>query len=174
MTPELMDDYRKELLENIEAEMKEEGSVSAFVQIMGEKEGVDKPVIVHIVTNFGGDDDKEFFIEEAIPQICKKLKKSEITPHQVVFVSEVWVHKIDKKTGEKTKEEAVMIAISSDKGEILEAYDIIRHTYEVDEKGELSSRIELKKNEDLSGPTPESEGRFSNLYRTLMDEFNKQ
>jgi hypothetical protein len=56
----------------------------------------------------------------------------------------------------------------------MEAYDIIRHAYEVDDKGELSSKVDLVKNEDLSSENKlSSEGRFSNLYATLMKQFNK-
>ena len=174
MTPEIIEDYKKELLQNIEAQMKDEGKVTAFVQILGEKEGVDKPVIVHIAIDFEDDDSKDFFIEEIIPEISKKLRRSSITPHQVAFVSEVWVTVINKDTKEKTKNEAVMIALSSESGETMEAYDIVRHAYEVDEDGELSSKVDLVKNEDLSGDSSSSEGRFSNLYRTIMDKFNKK
>jgi len=174
MTPELMEEYKKELLENIQAEMKDEGKVSPFMQIIGEKEGIDKPVIIHIVTEFNDADSKDFFIEEVIPEISRKLKKNQITPHQIVFVSEVWVTTIDKKTDESKKEEAILIAYSSEDGETMEAYDIIRHAYEVDDKGELSSKVDLVKNEDLSSENKlSSEGRFSNLYATLMKQFNK-
>lgn len=174
MTPELMQEYKKELLENIQAEMKDEGNVSSFMQIIGEKEGMDKPVIVHIVTDFTDNDSKDFFVEEIIPQITKKLKKNSITPHHVVFVSEVWVTTVDKKTDESKKEEAVLIAYSSEDGETMEAYNIIRHAYEVDDKGELSSKVDLVKNEALSSENKlSSEGRFSNLYTTLMKQFNK-
>lgn len=174
MTPEIMEDYKKELLQNIEAEMKDEGKVSAFIQILGEKEGTDKPVIVHIAAAFDDADSKDFFIEEIIPEISKKLKKNSITPHHVVFVSEVWVTVVDKDTKEKSKNEAVLIAISSESGETMEAYDIARHAYEVGEDGELSAKVDLIKNEDLSGAGNSSKGRFSNLYRTLMDQFNKK
>lgn len=173
MTPEIIDDYKKELLLNIEAEMKDEGKVSTFMQILGEKEGIEKPVIIHIVTEFHDEENKDFFVEEVIPTISKKLKKNQITPHYVVFVSEVWVTKVNKESGNSNKEEAVLIAYSSESGENMEAYNIIRHAYEVDDKGELSSKVDLVKDEDLTAQGATSEGRFSNLYRTLMKEFNK-
>jgi len=173
MTPELMQEYKKELLQNIQAEMNDEGSLTPFVQIIGEKEGLDKPVIIHIVTEFSDSESKDFFIEEVIPEISRKLKKNYITPHHVVFVSEVWVTSPDKKTDDK-KKEAVFIAYSSKEGEIMETYDIIRHAYEVDDKGELSSKVDLVKNEDLSSDaSTSSKGRFSDLYSTLMKQFNK-
>ena len=173
MTPELMEEYKKELLENIELEMKDEGKVRPFMQIIGEKEGMDKPVIIHIVTEFGDDESKDFFIEEVIPEGSRKLKKIQTTPHHVVFVSEVWMTMVDENTNKTKKEEAVLIAYSSEEGEVMEAYNIIRHAYEVDEQGELSSKIDLIKNEDLSSHNDTPSGRFSNLYATLMKQFNK-
>ncbi len=174
MTPELMEEYKKELLDNIQAEMKDEGKVRPFMQIIGEKEEMDKPVIIHVVTEFGDDESKDFFIEEVIPEISRKLKKNQITPHHVVFVSEVWMTMVDKNTNKTKKEEAIFIAYSSEEGESMEAYNIIRHDYEVDEQGELSSKIDLIKNEDLSSKNETSSaGRFSNLYAILMKQFNK-
>lgn len=174
MNPELMEDYKKELLENIEEEMKSEGNVSTFIQVIGEKEGVDKPIIVHVVTRFDNDDSKDFFIKEIIPEVGKKLRKSDIKPQYVVFVSEVWVTRINKNTLKETKDEAVFISFSSENTEEVEAYTIIKHDYEVDENGELSSKVELKKDEELSGGEGAVvEGRFSGLYKTLMKEFNK-
>lgn len=176
MSPELMEDYKKELLENIQAEMKDEGKVSSFMQIIGEKEDLDKPVIIHIVTHFDEPDSKDFFVQEIIPEISKKLKSNVITPKYVVFVSEVWITRLDTKTNESKKDEAVLIAFSSEEGDKLETYDIIRHAYEVDKNGQLTSKTDLVLNDEFSIDSSDekaAEGRFSHLYQTLMKEFNK-
>lgn len=177
MDQELIEDYKKELFENITWELTEEGKVSTFVQIVGEKEGIDKPVIVHIVTAFANDEEKEFFVEQAIPDICKRLKKNKITPSFVVFVSECWVTVINKKTEEQQKNEIVLVTVSSKDGDELEAYDIVRHPYEINEKGDLVSKVELSKNDDLVSIDKDDEsvqvqGRFTNLYAQFMKHLN--
>lgn len=175
MDEELIKDYKKELFENITWELTEEGSLSTFVQIIGEKEGVDKPIIVHVVTPFANDTEKEFFVKEAIPDICKRLRKNRITPSFVVFVSECWMTVIDKKTEKEEKSEIVLLTMSSKDGDELEAYNIVRHPYEINEKGDLVSKVELSKNNDITttdSDEAKTQGRFTNLYAQFMKHLN--
>lgn len=177
MDQELIKDYKKELFENISGELTEEGKVSTFVQIVGEKEGMDKPVIVHVVTEFANDEEKEFFVKEAIPDICKRLRKNKIIPSFVVFVSECWITVMSKKTDEKKKSEIVLVNISSENGDEIEVYDIVRHPYEINEKGDLVSKVELLINNDItttdsSDTDKKMEGRFTNLYGKFMKHLN--
>lgn len=174
MESQIIDDYKKELFENINSELQEEGKVSSFVQVIGEKEDLDKPVIVHIVTGFANNEEKDFFINDAVPDICKRLKQNKINPKFVVFVSECWITQIDTKTNKEEKGEIVLVTISSDKGDELEAYNIVRHPYEINEKGDLVSEVELVKNNDITTTDTEAktQGRFTNLYARFMKHLN--
>lgn len=173
MNLELVEDYKKELFENINSEFKNEGNLTTFIQIVGKKDGFDKPVIVHIVTGFANDEEKEFFINEAVPDICKRLKNNKIIPSFVTFVSECWMTMVDKKTKKEKKKEIVLITYSSEKGDDSDIYNIVRHPYEINEKGDLVSEIELEKNDELSTTEPsQSKGRFTNLYSRFMKHLN--
>lgn len=161
---EMIDEYKKELLQNIRAEISETGSVAAYLQLMGTKKDLDKPVIVHIQTDFVDEDDKEFFVEEGIPTICKDLKKRQFTPICVSFVAEAWMRVSDSKD----KKEVILINISTENGDDMYIYNIIRHPYEVDESGELKSKVELSEDEitsDKDDKPSSAGGRFSNLYQ---------
>lgn len=175
MTNELLEQYKKELLENVNAEMQEEGKLMPFIQLIGFKSDLEKPAIVHIAAPFQDEEDKDLFVQQAIPEICRKLKKNNIDVELVTFVAECWMTVIDDKTGKSKKSEVVMIIYSDKNGDKTEAYDIIRHDYEVDEKGELTSKIEYKKNEKMSSDeTIQVGGRFSDLYKQFRKQLDKE
>lgn len=166
-TQELIQKFKEELIENIRKEISETGGISTYLQLMGKKKDEEKPVIIHIETDFTDEDDKKFFMDEGIPAICTKLKKHEISPLCVCFVAEAWMRVLDKNINEEKKTEVVIVNVSTEKGDDMIVYNIIRHPYEVDEKGELTSKTELSE-EEMSkedGKTPSSGGRFSNLYQ---------
>ena len=85
MDQELIKDYKKELFENINGELTEEGKVSTFVQIVGEKEGLDKPVIVHIVTGFANDEEKKFNLDEIKLLLSPKWSLLSKCPNRTPF-----------------------------------------------------------------------------------------
>lgn len=162
---EIIQKYKEEQLINIKNMISETGGIGTFMQLVGIKKGLDKPIIVHIETPFENDEDKEMFIEDGIPMICKGLKGEEITPICVSFFAEAWMKIYDKQKGkESEKKEVVIMTISSEESDKMYVYDIIRHPYEVDENGELISKTELSDNGDVKGEEQERKGRFTNLY----------
>lgn len=164
---ELIQQYKEELLQNIRNEILQEGSVNTYIQVMGTKKDSEKPVIVHIDASFGDDEDKEYFLEEGIPHICKKLKKHDFEPVCVVFVAEAWMKIKDLKEDKKEeKKEVVIVNFSASDGDVLHAYPIIRHPYEIDSAGELTSRVELSEDEltKEEGKPQSAGGKFTNLY----------
>lgn len=168
---EIIQKYKEELIENIRREINETGNISAYIQLMGTKEDLDKPVIIHIETDFEGEEDKEFFMSEGIPAICKKIKKHDINPICVCFVAEAWMRIFNKEKQQESKEEVVIINISTEKGDDMIVYNIIRHPYEVDETGDLKSRVELTESDTVkeNGESSTTRGRFTNLYRKFID-----
>lgn len=171
---EIIQKYKEELIENIRKEMTETGAISAYMQLIGTKEDLDKPVIIHIETAFEGEEDKHFFMSEGIPVICKKIKEHDINPICVCFVAEAWMRIFNKEKQQENKEEVVIINISTEDGDEMSVYNIIRHPYEVDKSGDLTSKVELSESDVVkdNGQEPKTAGRFTNLYRKFINELN--
>ena len=72
------------------------------------------------------------------------------------------------------KEEVVIINISTEDGDEMSVYNIIRHPYEVDKNGDLTSKVELSESDVVkdNGQAPATAGRFTNLYRKFINELN--
>lgn len=171
---EIIQKYKEELIENIRKEMNDTGAISAYMQLIGTKDDLDKPVIIHIETAFEDEEDKSFFMSEGIPVICKKIKDHDINPICVSFVAEAWMRIFNKEKQQENKEEVVIINISTEDGDEMIVYNIIRHPYEVDESGELKSKVELSESDVVKDntETPNTAGRFTNLYRKFIDGMN--
>ena len=167
----IIQNYKEELIENIRREINKTGNISAYIQIMGIKEDVDQLAIVHIETDFKGEEDKEFFMSEGIPVICKKIKKHNISPICISFVAEAWMRIFNKEKQQESKEEVVIINISTEKGDDMIVYNIIRHPYEVDETGDLKSTVELTESDRVKdkGESQKTAGRFTNLYHKFIN-----
>lgn len=165
---EIIQKYKEEQLKNIKEIISETGSLGTYMQLVGTKQGVDKPIVVHIETPFEDDDDKKLFLDDGIPMICKGLKQEEIIPLCVSFTAEAWMKLHDATTGKETeKKEVIIMTISSEDQDIMYVYEIIRHPYEVDESGELKSKVELSEQDVMDqydGKREKPAGRFSNLY----------
>ena len=168
---EIIQKYKEELLENIRREMDETGAISTYIQLIGTKEDVDKPVIIHIDTAFEDEEDKHFFMSEGIPVICKKIKEHNINPICVCFVAEAWMTMFNKEKQKESKEEVIIINMSTQDGDDMIVYNIVRHPYEVDESGDLKSKVELVESDAVKDNDEKSTtaGRFTNLYQKFID-----
>lgn len=165
-------------------EMIKETSVEPFIQIFCQKESEENPMMMYMpLTNDLLDQDADFFKEKIFPSIKKSIEEEGLTILLVVFTSEAWVTKVDKNDPSKKseKQEVVIFNYSSEKGDEIEVYDVIRDEYEVDESGEfvikshtvdkdgnLCENIKIEYNAELSGDDiKSSKGRFINLFKQL-------
>lgn len=163
--------YKEELIEKITKQISEEGSVPTFIQVYASRKDEEKPVIVHIEAQFESKEDKIYFVEEGIPQICKKLKGEELKPIFVAFVAEAYMTVTDKKTEKSEKREILMVNISNEDENKHYIFNMIRGNYEVDANGDLKEDVKLEYDEEISekGEDTKSGGIFSGMFDKFVE-----
>lgn len=179
---DILDVYVK----NVQKLMEMTGGVVPHITVFGEHknefvEGTTDPkqAVVNIIIPsefMRSDKTKEVFMEEVFPKASQKIKEI-INPMCVGWASEVWIRKaeVGDDLSDVSKlpisDEALFIALDNGVKTKSFCYIITRKGKKVTEEGELIDDIELTL-KDLGADQnvdSEFEGRFSNLYKKLLE-----
>ena len=180
MTEEVYKELKKGHVQHILTMLEKTGNVYPHVTILADKEGEEKPTIIHIpilANLMDSDEAKDRLIEEVFPEIKEELKSQGFTVKAVCFASEVWIRETTPEEFEATEDytdlnvtnEGVFISIDDEKEGTVYSYKIIRGHMAVGEEG-LTGNVSVEEiNPPKVSPRGEAEGRFANLYDRFSD-----
>jgi hypothetical protein len=165
------------------------GSIPAQISLIGKKENEEKVIIIHIPLTaeiLESDRTKINFLNKIFPEVIAEANKI-CTINYVVWAAEAWVRTVDKETTDEDDlknwreipidKEALVVIFEGKDFKQTQIFDIKRLGKEVNEKGNLVSKIELELDEELSQANSfidtNSAGIFNNLYKRVEDATNK-
>lgn len=176
---EKLQEMKDTYLESIKGYLNSTGGIEPHLTLFAEHKEAERneeTAIIHvpIPDKFMKDDQgKERFVEEVIPQMAEKLHEKFVL-QAVMWTSEAWVRSLPKGQPEPEnykdlpiEKEIVIVIFETTDEKSMQAYDILRQGKQINEKGELTERVELKFDQNLSGsdyPT----GRFTGLLKKFQ------
>lgn len=175
MTKEHFETLKEEYIGHITEYVKQAGGLFPHISIFAEekdKTKSNKPALIHIPISdefMDSEDGKDEFVEEALPQISKKVNEM-FDVYAIAWSSEAWMRMADKPSDLKNwkkipiKKEVVIITIETKDGNDCILYEIKRDGHQVTSDGDLVDKIELIKSEENDG-IKNIGGRFSGLLK---------
>lgn len=180
MTPEEIEDLKKEYVNHLKEYITQTGSLFAHLVVIGTSKEDNKKSIIHvpIPPNFIKDEKgKDTFVKQVLPEAAKEIVKK-FNCELVGWASEAWLRVVGKDEEEKLeswkdipiKKEVVFIMFENKEKQETIVYDIIRNGKQVNSEGDLADSVDLVKDDELSKfytGKDISVGRLSGLYKAF-------
>jgi len=174
---ELIDDYKKKIIELIKEEGHLQANVGLFVEKLNEDESTPETLLIQIPDEFmSSDDSKDFFVDTILPGIYKKFSEK-YTIYGIGYSSEAWVRRATEAQLDSVKDykelpisqEVLLMCIDSDVKAETVIYDIKKSSLRVkDGTPGFVRGVELVECETYGNPEHLG-GRFANLYKKLKN-----
>lgn len=172
---ELKQDHVKHVLKMVE----KTGSVYPHITIICERDGEEKPTVIHIPIPgefMQNDETKEQLVEQVFPEIKEELKKKKFTVVAICFASEIWIRESSPEEYKEIEDyhdipvndEGIIISIEDEKENTTYCYKIVKESMSVGEEG-LNGKVRVEEfHKPIIIPQGTGNGRFANLYSEFV------
>jgi len=175
MTNEVYQDLKQNHINHVLKMVGKTGGVYPHVTILCERDGEEKPTVVHIpipAKFMQNDETKDQLINIVFPEILEELKTKKLIVKAVCFASEIWIRRSTPEEYEEVEDyhdipvddEGIIIIIDDEIESTTYSYKLVREQMSVGDEG-LQGKVtveEMEKPKVL--PQGQAQGRFANLY----------